>query len=219
MLREGRAGIGFGCGIEPLPSLFAKFRARVLATDLAAGEAAAGPWQAINSHADSRDAVLRPDICPPDRLENIAFRSLDMNDIPDDLSGSFDFCWSACALEHLGSLERGLAFVERSLCVLKPGGVAVHTTEFALDPTAAFDNYKTVLYRPEHFTALNKRVRRQGAELATLDFDPGDGVLDKLPTLAALFPDVIADPTIVNVKVSLGGFVCTSFGLIIKKAG
>jgi SAM-dependent methyltransferase len=219
MLRGGRTGLGFGCGTEPLPSLFAKLGARVLATDLAAREAAAGPWQAINSHADSRDAVLRADICPPDRLGNIEFRAMDMNDIPDDLAGGFDFCWSACSLEHLGSRERGLAFIERSLTMLKPGGVAVHTTEFSLDPAATFDNFDTVLYRPEHFSALAERVRRCDAELATLDFDPGDGVLDKLPALAALFPDVVSDPTLVNVKVSLGGFMCTSFGLIVRKNG
>lgn len=218
MLCAGRRGIGFGVGVEPLPSLFAKLGAHVLATDLAAGDAASEPWQAVNSHAASRQAVLREDICPPDRLGNIEFRPVDMNNIPEDLAGQFDFCWSSCSLEHLGSRERGLAFIERSLAVLKPGGVAVHTTEFSLDPAATFDNFETVLYRPEHFEALAERVRRRGAEMAMLDFDPGNGVLDKLPTLATLFPDVIADPHVVNVKVSLGGFVCTSFGLVITKA-
>ncbi len=59
----------------------------------------------------------------------VEFREVDMNTVPDDLAG-YDFCWSACALEHLGSLDNGIKFIRRSLACLAPGGVAVHTTEF-----------------------------------------------------------------------------------------
>ena len=51
-----------------------------------------------------------------------------MRDLPDDL-GSFDFIWSSCSFEHLGSLGEGERFVLEALRFLKPGGVAVHTTE------------------------------------------------------------------------------------------
>jgi cyclopropane fatty-acyl-phospholipid synthase-like methyltransferase len=36
------------------------------------------------------------------------FRRADMNAMPDTL-GQFDFVWSACAFEHLGSIRQGRA--------------------------------------------------------------------------------------------------------------
>ena len=63
-----------------------------------------------------------------------------MNAIPADL-GRFDLIWSSCALEHLGSPKAGLEFVVRTLELLKPGGVSVHTTEIELtlrDDTADY---------------------------------------------------------------------------------
>jgi hypothetical protein len=46
--------------------------------------------------------------------------------------GAYDFLWSSCALEHLGSLDAGLDFVVNAMDLLKPGGTAIHTTEFNL---------------------------------------------------------------------------------------
>jgi hypothetical protein len=59
----------------------------------------------------------------------VDFRNVDMNNMPSDLVG-YDFCWSSCAFEHLGSIELGMQFVEISLKCLKPGGLAVHTMEY-----------------------------------------------------------------------------------------
>jgi hypothetical protein len=132
-------GLGFGCGQEPLPSLFAKYGVKILATDQPQpGERAAGGVEVVRYH----------EICPDGGLlKNIAFRPIDMKAIPADLTGSFDFCWSSCALEHLGSLANGLRFVAESLKTLKPGGTAVHTTEFNLGNAVAIDNGQTVLYQ------------------------------------------------------------------------
>ena len=63
--------------------------------------------------------------------KRVSYRNVDMNNIPDDIVG-YDFCWSTCAFEHLGSLYHGIEFVKNSLKTLKPGGIAVHTTEFNL---------------------------------------------------------------------------------------
>jgi hypothetical protein len=102
-----------------------------------------------------------------------------MKAIPDDLRG-FDFCWSACALEHLGSLEEGLEFVERSLDTLAPGGIAVHTTEYNLtsnDDTV--EQGPTVVYRERDIRALVERLEAQGHEVAALDLSAGEGLLDR----------------------------------------
>src|SRR5262249_11068410 len=44
----------------------------------------------------------------------------------------FDFTWSSCAVEHLGSISYGTKFLTDQARLLKPGGIAVHTVEFTL---------------------------------------------------------------------------------------
>ena len=51
-----------------------------------------------------------------------------------DLPG-FDAVWSSCCFEHLGSPQAGLDFVLASMDCLRPGGLAVHTTEFDVHPS------------------------------------------------------------------------------------
>jgi hypothetical protein len=60
----------------------------------------------------------------------VNFRPVDMRDLRLPWDETFDFLWSSCSLEHLGSLEAGMDFVKQSTDLLKPGGVAVYTTEF-----------------------------------------------------------------------------------------
>src|SRR5262249_36932792 len=127
MLLHGRSGLGFGVGREPLPALFASLGCIITATDQAPDAALKAGWQETGQHADSLSALERPDICSvPYFRERVTFETVDMNEIPFRFENRFDFCWSACCLEHLGSLEHGLRFVESSIKTLKIGGVAVH---------------------------------------------------------------------------------------------
>jgi hypothetical protein len=140
-----------------------------------------------------------------------------MNDIPREFNGRFDFCWSTCALEHLGTLSKGLEFIENSLKVLKPGGIAVHTTEYTLDDGPTIDNHPIVLYQRAHFENLAARLRVCGHEMAEFDFDAGSGVLDRFVDL----PPYLNNPLIgphhsAHLKLVFDGFTCTSAGLIIK---
>ena len=61
--------------------------------------------------------------------QRVTFRPVDMNALPADLTG-FDFAWSSCALERLGTLEAGMDFVLAQMGCLRPGGVGVHPTEY-----------------------------------------------------------------------------------------
>ena len=75
------------------------------------------------------------------------FRVVDMNAVPDDLRG-FDFSWSSGAVEHLGSLAAGADFVLAQMDCLRPGGVAVHTTEFLVSSDVdTVEAGGTVFYR------------------------------------------------------------------------
>jgi SAM-dependent methyltransferase len=103
-----------------------------------------------------------------------------MNQLPEDLTG-FDFAWSACALEHLGTLEAGMRFVERSMECLRPGGIAVHTTEFNVDSdkeTVAEGG--TVLYRRQDLVRLGETLESRGHRMLPLTEVPRDGMLDRI---------------------------------------
>ena len=220
MLTSGRAGIAFGCGQEPLPSLFAKYGCRILATDLAPTDPRSGRWGDADA-ADARLAQLRqPGLCPDARrLEDVRFRWLDMTDIPEDLSAQFDFCWSSCAMEHLGGLAEGAKFVEESLRVLRPNGVAVHTTEYNLsEADETLDTAGLALFQRRHLADLVDRLRVAGHSVAQPDFDAGDGFLDRFVDLPPWHSELYGDPQF-HLKVSLAGYRCTSFGLIVSRAG
>lgn len=214
-LFEGSRGLGFACGDEPLPSLFAKYGARILATDLDPSRTEAKAWINTNQHVQSFEKLRRRDICPDEsRLATIEGTYLDMNAIPADLKGKFDFCWSICSLEHLGSIHNGLNFIENSLDTLKPGGIAVHTMEFNVNDGETIDNWPTVLFQKHHLLELARRLRQKGFDVYELDFDLGQGILDG-------FVDI---PPYLNVnhrrhahlKLSIDGFVCTSFSFIVR---
>ena len=131
-LSAGRRGLGFGCGHEPLPAVMAALGCHVVATDLDLPTAVSKGWTASRQHAKSPEDLYRPGLCDRELFDrNVRLRAVDMNAIPSDLVG-FDFLWSSCALEHLGSIEAGIDFVLNSTTCLQPGGMAVHTTEYNL---------------------------------------------------------------------------------------
>jgi hypothetical protein len=212
LLRPGARGLGFGVGGEPLPAFFAGQGCSILATDQARSAAAASGWAASQQHASERDSLGRPSMCPPEQFDaNVAFRACDMNAIPADMTGH-DFCWSACALEHLGSIEHGLRFIENSLATLKPGGFAVHTTEFNLssnDETLAHGG--TVLFRQRDMEELSRRLAAKGHIMAPLDLDRGQGLLDRYIDM----PPYRQEP---HLKLALEGFEATSIGIVVQRA-
>lgn len=220
MLAPGRSGLGFGVGRELLPSVLAAHGVRTTATDLPAEDARAEVWSGTGQHASDIDRMFDPGIVERDAYRSLCeFRPVDMNEIPAELHGRHDFCWSVCALEHLGSIEKGLRFIEHSVRCLRPGGVAVHTTEYNLEgggPTV--DNWPTVLFQRRHIEALGERLAARGARLLEVDFDTGGGVLDgfvDLPPYAHAAPDWLSYPHAPHLRLSFGGFPVTSIGLVI----
>jgi len=134
-----------------------------------------------------------------------------MNRIPEGvMREEFDFIWSACSLEHLGSLRQSIESVLNSLRYLKPGGVAIHTTEYNISSNwDTLDRGVTVLFRRRDITALQKAVSKLGCQMS---FNPnyGDGphdlTFDEFP--------YVSSP---HVKLLIGPYVCTSVGIIITK--
>lgn len=211
-LAHGRRGIAFGVGLEPLPSLFASLGAEILATDMAEEGAAAAGW--IGQHAANLQALNQRGLCDENLFrEKVGFRVLDMNDLPRDLEGGFDFCWSSCALEHLGSLEHGLRFVERSMDLLRPGGIGVHTTEFNMSSNKdTFEAPELSLYRRRDLEALFERLQRDGHQVEPMDWEEGDGIVDGHIDLPPYFS------TPMHLRLEIASYACTSIGFIIRKS-
>jgi len=220
MLQEGKRGLGFACGSEPLPSLFAKYGVRILATDLAPERPESQAWINSGQHVAAFEKLRRPGICADEsRLANIEGAYVDMNAIPADLDGQFDFCWSICSLEHLGSIANGLNFIENSLHTLKPGGVSVHTMEFNINEGKTIVTGPTVLFQKHHLLNLAERLRSKGLHVYDFDFDSGHGILDGLVDLPPYDQAGLRSSSFAHLKLSIAGFVCTSFSFIVKKPG
>jgi len=210
-LRPEARGLGFGVGIEPLSSIFAAAGCRVVATDLAADDDRAQVWNDTDQLGTNLRQILNPHLCDEASFfERVSYRPVDMNAIPADLV-DFDFTWSSCAYEHLGSIEAGLAFFENSVQCLKPGGIAVHTTELNLSSNdSTLDKGSTVIFRRRDFEALAERLIAQGHEVMPITFDSGDSELDRFIDL----PPYSSDP---HLKLQLLRWVSTSFGMIVRK--
>jgi hypothetical protein len=181
LLLPGKRALGFAVGKEPLVAAFAAKGIDVVATDLATEDARAAVWATTNQHALSLAGLSKPAICPDEVLaERVTVRAVDMNDVDDDLVG-FDFLWSSCAFEHLGSLEAGMSFVERAMDCLAPGGLAVHTTEFNLDSNDATEAAgTTVAYRSRDMADLQQRLAAKGHTMSPFVEGTREGMYDYL---------------------------------------
>lgn len=225
VIRADATGLGFGCGAEPIASYLAGRGVHVLATDLSCDRQEAQGWLESGQHASSRDAPFHAHLLTREAFDaRVSVRSIDMNDIPDDLR-NFDFCWSICALEHLGSIENGMNFVVESMKTLRPGGIAVHTTEFNfLDDHKTLDHWPTVLFQRAHFEALARQLAAEGHDVAPLDFNVGSKPLDRfidVPPYPHDWSDAMRrqwGQESVHLKLSVDGFASTCFGVIVKKA-
>jgi hypothetical protein len=211
MLRPGRRGLGFGVGHEPLAALFASYGCNIVATDLQKERARRIGWVDTQQHADGLAILNQYRICDPTSFQQLVrFRYVDMNVIPSDLRG-FDFTWSSCSFEHLGSIKKGLQFLENQMACLEPEGIAVHTTEFNLSSNQeTIDHESVVLFRRLDIEKVAARLRTRGHSI-DLDFDAGSSPADQ-------YVDVPPFVHLPHLKLRLGSFVTTSIGLTISKS-
>ncbi len=211
ILRTDARVLGFGVGTEPLPALFAKYGMQVLATDQDANSAQAQGWVDTNQHASSLSALSRPQVISDEQLaKQVRYQALDMNHLPQDL-GTFDGIWSACSIEHLGSIEQTLSCMVKAMSYVKPGGIAVHTTEFNLSSnTDTLAKGPTVLLRERDVVELQQRLQQSGCELAALQLERGDGFLDNYVDIPPYHSDA-------HLRLLIEKYCSTSIVLIIRK--
>ena len=212
MIQEGKRGLGFGCGKEPLTAVMAKYGCNITATDIIRDEKTEKLWVNTYQHADSISGLNEIKLCDPKIFnQQVEFKYVDMNHVPDDLIG-YDFLWAACALEHLGSIQHGLDFVTNALKCLKSGGVAIHTTEFNLssnDETFECENL-AIFRKKEIDLLLEDTLLSSGAEIKPLNLNTGIQSIDQ-------FVDTPPYRESPHLKFILCSYITTSLGLIIKK--
>lgn len=214
MLEQGKKGLGFAVGTEPLPAYFASKGCSILATDLGMDNVAANNWISTGQNASGNiDILNRNNLCKKEIfMERVKYKNLDMNNIPDAIK-DFDFCWSSCAIEHLGSLNKSKQFLKNMLKTLKPGGWAVHTTEFNLSSNEdTITEGDSVIYRKKDVQEIAKWLKREGHEIC-LDFSLGNKEGDLFtdqPPYYQINPQY-------HLRLNIGGYDSTSFGFVIRK--
>jgi len=212
LLAPGRRGLGFGVGQEPLVAAFAAQGCDLVATDQPHELAVSSGWTDSSVEwAGGLENLPTHDLVSDEELaRRVQYRDVDMNHVPDDLRG-FDFTWSSCALEHLGTLAAGTDFIVAQMDCLRPGGVAVHTTEYLVstdDAASTVEQGGTVFYRRSDIGDLIDELRRAGHAIDmdyTLGTTPDDVHIDVAP-----YSDV-------HLRTQLGEYVTTSVALIVTK--
>ena len=180
LLRQGSRGLGFAVGQEPLPALMAKYGCQIVATDLDVADSRSECWADTDQLTLGLDTLHHPKILGREAFEqSVTYRPADMNRIPTDLN-DFDFTWSTCSFEHCGSLELGADFLLNQMDCLKPGGVAVHTTEYNLtSDRETITDGPTVIYRRCDVINMIDRLIRAGHRVEPLSLQPGTTPQDR----------------------------------------
>jgi hypothetical protein len=212
--REGRVGagmkaLGFGVGLEKLPAIFASRGCKVVATDGPTN--VAHEWVDTGQHSLHKSQLFCDFIIDKDRFDSlVSFEECDMNDISPHLR-DFDLCWSACSLEHLGSLDAGIEFIANSLKTLKPGGIAIHTTEFNVSSeTKTVESGPTVIYRRSDIDRMRNRLEKDGYSVRPITIPTAVSAIDKHVD----FPPYSHNP---HLKLKLMDYVTTSIGIVVQK--
>lgn len=216
MIAEGKRGLGFAVGQEPLSSVLAARGCSIVATDLASDDSRIQHWEESQQWAGGAASLYKPDIVDRETFDrNVSHRAVDMNRIPEDLSG-FDFTWSTCSFEHCGSLELGIGFLRNQMKCLRPGGVAVHTTEFNLTSNDHTLETETIsIFRLRDIERAVLALREDGHDVAPIDLTIGDTELDRHVDIPD--PDTNAYSQKRHMRLSVASYACTSIGLIIRK--
>ena len=103
---------------------------------------------------------------------------------------------------------------------LRPGAVAVHTTELDLDPTGEdLARGPTVAYRHRHLERLARSLAARGHRMLPLDEAPAEGAFDRLIDLPPYAPPGGPGSDAPHLRLALDGRPVTSVGLVLRAGG
>jgi hypothetical protein len=205
-------GLVFAVGTEPLPAVFANYGCKITATDIQPEQGKILGWNNGDQLCFGLETLNNRNLCEKELfMKSVVYRAVDMNEIPGDLV-DFDFNWSSCSFEHLGSIAKGIRFLKNQLKTLKPGGWAVHTTEFNIssDDLTLDNDPNTVIFRKKDIEYIISELRRDGHFVEELDLSLGGLPEDYHVDLYPYKQDI-------HLRLQLDKYIVTSIGLIIQK--
>jgi hypothetical protein len=174
-----KKGLGFAVGNEPLVPYFILKKNYITATDISKNNINYKKWFLTNQNIDiGFNKYINPK-SEKYMLDEETFNSyceklyINMNNLPKKINNNkYDFLWSSCALEHLGSVKKSFDFIIKSLKFLKKGGIAVHTTEYnyiSNDKTLITED--CIIFLKSHFKILGKKLKKFGYKLLPINFN------------------------------------------------
>ncbi|HKE86881.1 MAG TPA: class I SAM-dependent methyltransferase [Vicinamibacterales bacterium] len=123
-LRANARGLSMGGGVERLLYALARHVGHLTVTDL---YESASAWEGARS--DDPDRFVKDAAPFPIDHSRVSARRMDMRAL-EFADRAFDFCYSSCAIEHIGAYDDFLTHLREVRRVLKDDGVYVLTTEF-----------------------------------------------------------------------------------------
>jgi SAM-dependent methyltransferase len=148
-LHPDAVGLSMGGGVERILYALAPHIGSLIVTDLYDPESG---WECAQTD-DPVQFVHRHKPFPVD-LANLQALRMDMRSLefPDR---SFDFCYSSCAVEHIGSWKDFAAHFDEVARVLKDDGVYVFTTEINYGSETIEDDHNFVFALPDLLNVLH----------------------------------------------------------------
>lgn len=215
-LAKGKKGLGFAVGKEPLPALFASYETEILATDLGWNSDIAKQWKKNNENAESSvENLFYSQLCDREIFDgNVVYADADMNDIPQVFQNNeYDFCWSSCAIEHVGSLHQSKEFLKKMINCIRPGGIAIHTTEFNLSSDIeTIEHGGNVLWRKSDIEEIKQYFWQNGCTM-----DVSYNRTDTFENNYVDMPPFEGEGKPCHLNLVIDGYMSTSIALVIHK--
>lgn len=123
-LRADARGLSMGGGVERLLYALARRVGHLTVTDLYESKSV---WE--GARTDDPDQFVKAAAPFPIDPSRVSARHMDMRAL-EFVDRAFDFCYSSCAMEHIGTYDDFLMHLREVRRVLKDDGVYVLTTEF-----------------------------------------------------------------------------------------
>jgi hypothetical protein len=213
-LTAGARMLGLGVGDEPIPSYLASLGIDVVASDLPG--------------VTDREHVWRPSMLEGEAFDRrVEVSDVDIRRLDDPTLRGFDGVWSCSVINTLQSADAAAEAIIGAMDTLKPGGVAVHATEFAFADDHPPQSPGALFFPRRFFQTLTEGLNGRGHTVAPVSFDLGrdalDGYVDLEPYTAEgaeayeeLWREGLGCP---HLKVMSGGVLTTSFALVVKARG
>tara|TARA_E500000331_G_C17179964_1_gene680100 strand:+ start:126 stop:1124 length:999 start_codon:yes stop_codon:yes gene_type:complete len=212
VLENNKKGLGFGVGTEPLAAIFANLGCKILATDAPLENNS--EWIKTGQHSSEIKSLQNENIISNKEFNNLcSFKVLDMN-VHEDIPYGYDFQWSSCVIEHLGSLEMIKRFLIESSKKLNKGGIAVHTTELNLTSNEnTYNHPQCYVFRRKDLDQLSLELKDNGLNMKSIIYNVGNHPYN----YSVDIPDIKGFGNDLHLRSLIGGYVCTSVGIVISK--